>query len=97
MEVRKVEKREVLRKVIVKIGLKRIDIQKGIIVEVLLDSRMTSLVISLEFARKKEFKLKKIERLIYVRNMDRTFMSELKIIDFIYFYFSSYLELRIKD
>ena len=28
---------------------------------------------SLEFARKQEFKLKKIERLIYVRNIDGTF------------------------
>jgi len=28
---------------------------------------------SLEFARKKEFKLKKIERLIYVRNVDDFF------------------------
>ena len=28
---------------------------------------------SLEFARKWEFKLKKIEKLIYVRNIDRTF------------------------
>ena len=28
---------------------------------------------SLEFARKWEFKLKKIERLIYVRNIDGTF------------------------
>jgi len=38
--------------VIVKIRLKRIDIQKGIIVEMLLDSRATELVISSEFARK---------------------------------------------
>jgi len=39
----------------------------------LLDSKVTGLVISLEFARKWKFKLKKIERLIYVRNIDRTF------------------------
>jgi len=38
--------------VIVKIRLKRIDIQKGIIMEMLLDSRATELVISSEFARK---------------------------------------------
>jgi len=30
-------------------------------------------VINSEFARKQEFKLKKIERPIYVRNMNRTF------------------------
>jgi len=34
---------------------------------------MTGLVISLEFARKQEFKLKKIEHSIYVKNIDRTF------------------------
>jgi len=43
---------DMLREVIVKIGLERIDIQEGVIVEALLDSRTTGLVISLEFARK---------------------------------------------
>jgi len=42
----------------------------------LLDSRATGLVMSLKFARNKGFKLKKIERLIYVRNIDRTFNKE---------------------
>ena len=41
-----------LRKVIVKIGLERIDTQKGVTVEVLLDSKVMSLVMSLEFAKK---------------------------------------------
>ena len=41
-----------LREVIVKIGLERIDIQKEVTVEVLLDSGTTELVISLEFAKK---------------------------------------------
>jgi len=36
----------------VKIELKRIDTQKEVIVEVLLDSRATGLVMSSEFARK---------------------------------------------
>ena len=44
--------------------------------EVLLDSRTTGLVISLEFSRKQEFKFKKIERLIYVRNIDSSFNKE---------------------
>ena len=44
--------------------------------ETLLDSRATGLVISLEFARKQRFKLKKIERLIYVRNVDSSFNRE---------------------
>ena len=34
------------------------------------------LVISSKFARKQEFKLKKIENLIYVRNVDGTFNKE---------------------
>ena len=67
MEVRKAEKR-LLREVIVKIRLERIDIQEGIIVEALLDNRVTGLVISSDFARKQRFKLKKLERPMYVRN-----------------------------
>ena len=43
---------DMLREVIVKIGLERIDIQEEIIVEALLDSGAIELVISLEFARK---------------------------------------------
>jgi len=39
-------------------------------VEVLLDNGVTESVISSEFAKKQEFKLKKMERLIYVRNID---------------------------
>ena len=62
-----------LRKVIVKIGSERIDIQKGVTIEALLDSSVTELVISSKFARKQGFKLKKIERLIYVRNVDSSF------------------------
>ena len=59
-----------LREVMVKIGLERIDIQEGIPVEVLLDSGATGLVISSEFAKKQGFKLKKLERLMNVRNVD---------------------------
>ena len=53
-----------------KIGLERIDTQEGITVEALLDSRMTGLVMSSEFARKQSFKLKKLERPINIRNVD---------------------------
>ena len=42
----------------VKIGLERIDTQKEVTVEVLLDSRETGLVISSEFATKQGFELK---------------------------------------
>jgi len=57
----------------VKIDLERIDTQKGITVEVLLDNGTTKLVMSSEFAKRKEFKLKKIENPIYVRNVDGIF------------------------
>jgi len=42
-------------------------------VEALLDNGVTGLVMSSEFTRKQQFKLKKIERPIYVRNVDGTF------------------------
>jgi len=41
-----------------------------------LDSETIELVISLKFVRKQKFKLKKIERLIYVRNVDGTLNKE---------------------
>ena len=69
VEVRKMEG-TTLREVTVKIGLERIDMQEEIMVEALLDSRATRLVISSEFARKQGFKLKKLERLMNVRNVD---------------------------
>jgi len=68
--------KELLREVMVKIGLKRIDTQEEIIVEVLLDSRAIGLVIGLEFARKQRFKFKKMKRPIYIRNVDETFNKE---------------------
>ena len=65
-----------LREVMVKIGLERIDTQEEVTVEILFDSGATGLVISLEFTRKQGFKLKKIKRSIYVRNMNKTFNKE---------------------
>jgi len=65
-----------LKEVTVKIVLEIIDTQEGVIVEVLLDSRMMKLVMSLEFVRKQKFKLKKIKRLIYVRNENGFFKKE---------------------
>ena len=65
-----------MREVTVKIGLERIDIQKEITVEMLLDSSVTGLVMISEFTRKKVFKLKKIERLIYIRNVNGCFNKE---------------------
>jgi len=65
-----------LREVTVKIRLERIDTQEEITVEVLLNSGATGLVISSEFARKQEFKLKKLERLMHVRNVDGSLNKE---------------------
>jgi len=71
--------RNILKEVMVKIGLEKINTQEGVTVEVLLDSGITGLIMSLEFAKKQEFKLKKIERLIYVRNMDSFFNKKRSI------------------
>ena len=59
-----------------KIGLERINMQEGIIVETLLDSGATELVMSSEFAKKQGFKLKKLKRPMNVRNMDRSLNKE---------------------
>ncbi len=45
-------------------------------VEILLDSGTTGLVMSLEFVKKQGFKLKKIERPIYMRNVNGSFNKE---------------------
>ena len=50
--------------------------QKEVIVEVLLDSRVTGLIISSDFARKMRFKL------IYIRNMNRIFNKK-RLIEYI--------------
>ena len=73
VEVRKTKKDESLRKITVKIGLERIDTQEGVTVEELLNNRAMGLVMSSEFVRKQEFQLKKIDRPIYVRNIDSSF------------------------
>jgi len=70
------DKGDFLRKVTVKIKLERIDIQEGITVEALLDSGAIVLVVSSEFARKQGFKLKKLNRFIYVRNVNSLLNKE---------------------
>ena len=54
----------------VKIGLKQEEEEEGIVVDALLDSGVTRLVMSEEFARKHRFRRTKLERPIYVRNVD---------------------------
>ena len=65
-----------MREVTVKIGLERIDTQEGVTVEALLDSGAMGLVMSLEFAKKQGFKLKKLERSMNIRNMDGSLNKE---------------------
>ena len=61
-----------LREVTVKIGLKQEENEEGIVTEALLDSDATELVMSKEFARKHRFKRIRLERPVYVKNMDGT-------------------------
>jgi len=51
------------REIIVKIRLKRVDMQEEVLVETLLDNGAMSLTMSSEFAKKQEFKLKKLKGL----------------------------------
>jgi len=60
----------------VKIELERINTQEGIMVEALLNSGATGLVMSSEFAKKQGFKLNKLERPMQVRNVDGSFNRE---------------------
>ena len=69
VEVRQT-KEKLLREVTVKIGLKQEEEEEGVVTEALLDSGATGLVMSKEFARKHKFKRTKLERLVYVRNVD---------------------------
>ena len=71
-EERKEKKEKLLREVTVKIGLKQEEEEEGVVTEALLDSDVTVLVISEEFARRHKFRRTKLERLVYVRNMDGT-------------------------
>ena len=75
VEARKIKWR-ILRKVTVKIVLERINTQERITVEVLLDSMVTGLVMSSEFAKKTRIKLKKLERLMNVKNVDNLLNKE---------------------
>ena len=73
MKVERQKKKEkLLREVTVKIGLKQEKKEEEIVVDALLDSGATELVMSEEFARKHRFRRMKLERLIYVRNINST-------------------------
>jgi len=67
---RKENKEKSLREVTVKIGLKQEEKEKGVVTEALLDSGATGLVMSEEFARRNKFRRTKLERPVYVRNIN---------------------------
>ena len=68
---KKEKKEKVLREVIVKIRLKQEEEEEeGVVTEALLDSGVTGLVMSEEFTRKHKFRRTKLERPVYVRNVD---------------------------
>jgi len=80
---RKEKKKKLLREVTVKIGLKQEEEEERIAVDVLLDNGATGLVMSKEFARKHRFRRMKLERLIYVRNVDGTLNYVEPIVDIV--------------
>jgi len=69
---RKEKKEKLLREVTVKIGLKQEEEEERMVTEALLDSGTTGLVMSEKFAKKHRFRRKKLERPVYVRNVDGT-------------------------
>ena len=70
-----------LREVTIKIGLKQEEEEEGIVTELLLDSGATGLVMSEEFVRKHRFRRMKLERPVYVRNVDGTLIYIGPIVD----------------
>ena len=69
---RKEKKEKLLREMTVKIELKQEEEEEGVVTEALLDSRAMGLVMSKEFARRHKFKWTKLERPVYMRNVDGT-------------------------
>jgi len=55
-----------------KIGLKKLDIYEGVVVEILLDSRAMELFMDPKFAKIQGLKLEKLRKAIPVKNLDRT-------------------------
>ena len=78
---RKEKKKKLLREVTVKIGLKQEKEEEGVVTEALLDSSTMGLVMSKEFARRHKFKRTKLERPVYIRNVDGTLNYAGPIID----------------
>jgi len=67
---------KMLREIWLNIGMEKIDIYEGVMVKVLLDSGVTEMFMDKRIAAKHGYRLQKLERLIAVRNIDRTNNSE---------------------
>jgi len=61
-----------LRKVWLNIGVEKIDIHKGVMIKVLLDSNTIEMFMDKQIVARHGFKLQKLERPIAVRNIDGT-------------------------
>ena len=81
VEVKQTKKEKLLREVMVKIRLKQKEEEEGVVTEALLNSGATGLVMSEEFARRHKFKRMKLERPVYVRNVDGMFNYAGPIVD----------------
>ena len=60
----------------VKIWLKQDNDDEGIVAKALLDSSAIELMMSLKSIKKNKFKTRRLERLIYIRNVDGIFNYE---------------------
>jgi len=76
------------------IGIKRIDIHKGITIKALLDSSTTRMFIDRKTAAKHRFRLQKLERPVRVKNVDGMYNSEGAIMHKVEVnvYYKSYVE-----
>jgi len=54
------------------IGIERVDNHEGVSVKALLDSRATRMFADKKFIEKNSFKLKKLDRPVKIKNVDRT-------------------------
>ena len=59
-----------LREIVIKIGLKQEEEEEEVVTEALFDSRAMRLIMSEEFVKRHKFKRTKLERLVYMRNVD---------------------------
>jgi len=80
---RKEKKEKLLREMMVKIGLKQEEEEEVVVTEALLDSGAMGLVMSEEFVRKHKFRRTKLERPVYVRNVNGTLNYVGPIVDIV--------------